>query len=48
MQYAGDWYWAKYDAGFNILAEGKVEDCIKCHAEKKDNDYIFTGKVMGK
>jgi len=43
-----DWFWAKYDPQFNILAEGKVEACIKCHASVKDNDYIFTGKVTGK
>ena len=44
----GDWFWAKYDPKFNILAEGKVEDCLKCHGSMKDNDYIFTGKVTGK
>lgn len=43
-----DWFWAKYDPKFNILAEGKVEACIKCHAKEKDNDYIFSGKVTGK
>ncbi|MBI4826139.1 MAG: cytochrome P460 family protein [Nitrospirae bacterium] len=43
-----DWFWAKYDPKFNILAEGKAEDCIKCHTSAKDNDYIFTGKVTGK
>jgi hypothetical protein len=44
----GDWFWAKYDPKFNILAEGKVEGCLKCHGSTKDNDYIFTGKVTGK
>ncbi|MBI5056161.1 MAG: cytochrome P460 family protein [Nitrospirae bacterium] len=44
----GDWFWAKFDPQFNILAEGKVEDCIKCHSTVQDNDYIFTGKVTGK
>jgi len=44
----GDWFWAKYDPQFNILGEGKVEGCIKCHGSVKDNDYIFTGKVTGK
>lgn len=44
----GDWFWAKYDAKFNILAEGKVKDCMDCHNSMKDNDYIFTGKVTGK
>ena len=45
---SGDWFWAKYDPKFNILAEGKVKDCLDCHGTVKDNDYIFTGKVMGK
>ena len=44
----GDWFWAKYDPKFNILAEGKIEDCLKCHGSMKDNDYIFSGKVTGK
>jgi hypothetical protein len=44
----GDWFWAKYGADLDILAEGKVKDCITCHSTAKDNDYIFTGKVIGK
>ncbi len=42
----GDWFWAKYDPGFNILAEGKVEACLKCHGSRKDNDFIMTGNVV--
>ena len=42
----GDWFWAKYDPGFKVLAEGKVEGCINCHGKVKDNDYIYSGKVM--
>jgi hypothetical protein len=42
---AGDWFWAKYDPYGLVLASGKVEACIKCHAEKKENDYIRTGEV---
>ncbi len=41
----GDWFWAKYDPNFEILAEGKVKGCIACHGTAKDNDYVFTGKV---
>ncbi len=41
----GDWYWVKYDENFDVLAEGKVKGCLKCHSTVKDNDYIFTGKV---
>lgn len=42
---AGDWFWTKYAPDGKIEAEGKVDGCIKCHAAKKDNDYIFTGPL---
>ncbi len=42
---AGDWFWAKYDPAFNVLAEGKVKGCLACHGSASDNDYVFTGKV---
>jgi hypothetical protein len=41
----GDWFWAQYDADFNILAEGKPKGCLDCHSTASDNDYVFTGKV---
>ncbi len=44
----GDWFWVKYDAKFNTLAEGKVKGCLDCHGTVKDNDYLFTGKVTRK
>ncbi|MCK5511788.1 MAG: cytochrome P460 family protein, partial [Thermodesulfovibrionia bacterium] len=44
----GDWFWVKYDANFDILAEGKIKDCLNCHSTVKNNDYIFGGKVTGK
>lgn len=42
---AGDWLWIKYDSALEILAEGKVQECIGCHSKAKDNDYIFTYKI---
>jgi hypothetical protein len=42
---AGDWVWIKYDPDFEILSEGKVKECIDCHAEAKDKDYILTEKT---
>jgi hypothetical protein len=42
----GDWFWVKYDAHFNIIAEGKVEGCLNCHGSAKANDYLFTGTVV--
>ena len=41
----GDWFWVKYDAGFEILQEGKIKGCLDCHGTANDNDYIFSGKV---
>jgi hypothetical protein len=43
---AGDWFWVKYGADYNIMAEGKVKGCIDCHGSASDNDYIFTGNVV--
>ena len=40
-----DWYWVKYAPDGKPLKEGKVEGCIKCHSEAKDNDYAFSGKL---
>ena len=42
----GDWFWAKYDPEFNILAEGMVKGCLNCHGSAKTNDYVFTGKLV--
>jgi len=42
---AGDWFWAKYAPGGKVVASGKVDACIRCHGEKKANDYIWTGEV---
>ena len=40
----GDWYWIKYDKNWKVEKQGKVEECINCHSEKKSNDYVFTGE----
>lgn len=42
---AGDWYWFHYDAGGAVLSSGRVPQCITCHRERKDNDFIMTGPV---
>lgn len=42
---AGDWFWAKYGPEGGVQASGKVESCIKCHAEAKGNDYLFIGSL---
>jgi hypothetical protein len=38
---AADWFWAKYKADGSIQKAGKVEGCIKCHTEVKDQNWIF-------
>jgi hypothetical protein len=42
----GDWFWVQYNAKFKILEEGKVKACMDCHGTARENDYIFTGKVV--
>lgn len=42
---AGDWFWAQYGPGGKVEVEGKVDTCIKCHAENSNNDYIFTAPL---
>ncbi len=41
----GNWFWAKYAPDGSIVASGKVEACLKCHGEKKANDFIWTSEV---
>lgn len=38
----GDWFWGKYGKDGTIMASGKPKGCIKCHAVKKDSDWLFT------
>ncbi len=42
---ANDWFWVKYTPEGKIEAEGKSDMCIKCHGQKQDNDYIWTGPL---
>ena len=47
-----NWFWAKYMPDGTPVAEepdgertelaGKVDSCIACHSERKDNDYIMS------
>lgn len=38
---SGDWFWAKYSPGGNVLISGKPGGCIACHSAVKRKDYIF-------
>ena len=38
----GDWEYAVINAEVTKTeSEGKIEHCQKCHAENKQNDYVF-------
>ena len=39
---AGDYFWLSYAPDGKIQAEGKAEDCIKCHRAAQGNDFLFT------
>ena len=36
---AGDWHWQKLDDQRDVLQDGRVQDCISCHASCSRNDY---------
>ena len=38
-----DWFWLKVLADGTVDQEGRPDGCQVCHAELKDNDYIWTG-----
>jgi hypothetical protein len=42
---AGDWHWFHFAADGSTRAAGRVDACIRCHSEKKGNDYIMTTTV---
>lgn len=37
----GDWFWAKYAPDGAVQAEGKVGNCIQCHAGRASADYLM-------
>jgi hypothetical protein len=40
-----DWFWARFASDGKTEASGKADACIKCHINKKENDYIFSGPL---
>jgi hypothetical protein len=36
---AGDWHWQKLDAQRDVLQDGRVQECITCHASCSQYDY---------
>ncbi len=42
----GDWWYGVYDeSGMEGWNRGKIKACIKCHAQAKETDYMFS-KIM--
>jgi hypothetical protein len=42
---AGDWFYLKRLADGMVEASGRVAGCQGCHAQRADNDYLFTGSL---
>jgi hypothetical protein len=42
-----DWWYGVYDeSGTNMWDEGKLSDCIICHKQTADTDYLFSKDVI--
>ena len=41
----GDWFWAQYTPEGKVVEEGKIDECIRCHAAQKTNDYVYSSKL---
>jgi hypothetical protein len=37
----GDWFWATFSTGGEVVAEGILNDCLSCHRGAESNDFIF-------
>ena len=45
----GDWWYGLYDeSGTQMAYEGRIPECINCHAMAKETDYLFARSVMKK
>ena len=45
----GDWWYGVYDeSGTKMAYEGRIPECINCHALAKETDYLFARSVMKK
>jgi len=45
----GDWWYGVYDeSGTEMWYEGRIPECISCHAMAKETDYMFSRSVMKK
>lgn len=37
----GDWFWAMYDPDGVVKMAGKLDGCLGCHENARDNDYVM-------
>jgi hypothetical protein len=43
----GDWWYASYDAtGTSVRKQGRLGDCISCHKQAVETDYLFSNEVL--
>ena len=43
-----DWWYGKYDeSGTLMLRQGRLFDCVACHKQASDTDYLFSREVLG-
>lgn len=43
-----DWWYGKYDeSGTHVLKQGRLTECIFCHGQASDTDYLFSRDVLG-
>ena len=38
---AGDWFWANYEKDGQLVAAGRLQDCINCHRAVEGQDWLF-------
>jgi hypothetical protein len=44
----GDWWYASYDAtGTYVRKQGRLYECIFCHKQAVETDYLFSKHIMG-
>lgn len=41
----GDWFWVKYTPTGKVEMAGKVQMCAACHAQVRNQDYVFSTAV---
>ncbi len=39
---SGDWFWAQFDITGEPVQEAKPVQCISCHSEREEADFVFS------